>query len=123
MADDFSKSFFAMVANSEYWQDALLEQLESNAQEPAGHHIPTGTPNADLLGGLDEAQRETIIRRVNRITIKELAGILGDLRAFLSVKEASGERLKEYERTLKDIDIQTLALVAFIRWHKETHTA
>lgn len=65
---------------------------------------------ADIV---DDAQREKLIqtiKKVDSMTVGELAKAANLARIALTLKEIQGEKLTEQERTVKDIDIATLAL-------------
>lgn len=65
---------------------------------------------ADIV---DDAQREKLIQAVKKVdsmTVGELAKAASLARVALTLKEVQGEELTEQERTVKDIDIATLAL-------------
>lgn len=61
----------------------------------------------------DEAQRGKLlqaIRKADSMTIGELSRMAGYARVEINLKEAEGKELTEPERTIRDIDLTTLAI-------------
>ena len=61
----------------------------------------------------DEAEREKLLQAIktaDSITIGELSKMAGYARVGILLKEAEGKELTESERTIRDIDLTTLAI-------------
>lgn len=58
----------------------------------------------------------------NEMTLKQIALMQGELKPALEIAEIKGEELSEIEKTLKDVNIFTLAILLLIEWQKHiTH--
>lgn len=98
-------------------------ELQKELTESKGYSIPTrllckATGEVEdihiaLADIVDDAQREKLIQAVKKVdsmTVGELSKMLSYARVGLILKEVEGEELTEQERTLRDLDITTLAL-------------
>lgn len=122
MIDDFSKSLWELGENSPELQKAIAKSLTSGEY----YSIPTrqyceATGEVEdihtlaLVDAKTESQREAVVtnlKKIDNMTIKELAEVLSYVRVAYLVKEAEGKKVEEPEKTLRDIDITLLAFYA-----------
>lgn len=151
MNDEFNKTLWGLGEDSPELQRAIAKSMEAK-ESKRGYSIPTLTLNSvtEELEDIhvtaftdveDPEQRDRLvnaIKKVDSMTVGELARVIGYGRVALILKEAKGEELTEQEKTLRDIDITSLALTAvyapqkvighrkplpkeWIEKHRETH--
>ena len=127
MTDNFDAILWELGKDSPEAREAIIKTLSpSSSEEHKGYYIPTRRYLAltdsveDIHLGYtvleDPEQRERLahaIKKVDSMTVGQLAKRLGELRAYLIAKEVTGEELTPLEETLRDIDISYLALIAF----------
>lgn len=116
MTDDFNKMVWDIAGDSPALQQSLLRSMSKTS---AGYSIPTGDIHISVYTK-DEPPQKLIaaIQKADSLTVAQLGKILAELSAVLTVKEVTGEALRPYEQTLKDIDISALATFALVSWAK-----
>lgn len=130
MEDRFNKALWELGVDNPELQKAILKSIEGEDPKSGGYSIPTKNfiiehPADRLPTGQDihitafnkedPDQKQRYIEEIKKIdqcAIKEVAQHLAKWTAYLTLKEAEGQELTPIERTLKDIDITALALVA-----------
>ena len=124
MNNDFNKALWKLGEDRPELQKAIARTIVN----AGGYVIPTrklckATGEVeDIHIGIadieDEEHRGKLIqaiRKADSLTVRELAQLLSWERVDLCVREAKGETLTEEEKTLRDIDITTLALYAILK--------
>lgn len=119
MNDEFNTTLWKMASTSPDLQEALKRNFRT-----AGYSIPTRTyceatgevedihfSVADIEDDTQRAKFMDAIAEVDRLTVGDLAKMLGYVRVALLVKEAEGTELTAVEETLRDIDISLFALM------------
>lgn len=128
MIDKFDSLVWELGKDSPEARDAIIKSLSpAQEEEPAGYYIPTRRylPLTDSVEDIhlgytvieDPEQRERLaqaIKKVDSMTVGQLAKRLGELRAYLIAKEVTGGEVTPLDKTLRDIDISYLALIAFL---------
>lgn len=130
MEDRFSKALWELGQDNPDLQEAIAKSITGEKEK--GYSIPTKQfvyehPADQLPTGQDihttvftmedPKQREyTIedIKKIDQYTIKEVAQHLARWTSYLTLQEAEGRDLSPIERTLKDIDITSLAILAVL---------
>ena len=128
MIDSFSKALWELGVDNPDAQRAIADSITGNSKEETftGYSIPTrqyceATGEVEdihttaLIGVDDEEKREQIVKNIKKIdsmTIGELARTLNYVRVAYLVKEAEGKEVQPPEQTLRDIDITLLAFYA-----------
>ena len=115
MEDTFTAELFEMARNSPAIRQAIVNAMSKDK----GYSIPIGDITIDLYAREESPQRDFIekaLLRARSLTVKDLAQMLGELSAYLTIKEEAGEKLQPHEKTLKDIDIYGLALFILVMW-------
>ncbi len=116
MNDNFNKMLWKMAIDSPDLQQALRKSMST---EGGGYSIPTGDITVSVFAWEDSPQREKMIQAIQKareLRVKDLARILGELRAALTVKMVQGRKLDKAEKTLRNIDINALATWALVKW-------
>lgn len=116
MNDNFNKMLWKMAIDSPDLQQALRKSMST---EGGGYSIPTGNITVSVFAWEDSPQREKMIQAIQKareLRVKDLARILGELRAALTVKMVQGRELDKAEKTLRNIDINALATWALVKW-------
>lgn len=123
MNDNFTQTLWELGEDSPEVRKAIAQAINNEA----GYNIPTRRYSEvlDEVGDiheyyLDIAQTEEhrealaqLIKKVDNLTIGELARQLNYVRVAMLVKEVEeGKELTPVEKTLRDIDITMLALTA-----------
>lgn len=120
MNDNFNKALWDLGKDNPELREAIAHSLYKGGN---GYSIPTRQYcsvteevediHTHLLDIEDPEKREKLlqaIKKVDSMTIGQLAKLLNYARVAYLLKEARGEKLTEPEKTLKDIDITMLAL-------------
>ena len=133
MADDFDSKLWELAKNNPELQKAIIKNRST--EEVGYYSIPNGDLAEALFSGEsftgDKQQDEhwkKALQTARSLSVARLDQIQRELRAALIAKEAQGERLSPQEETLRDIDINALAVFAVAHWsaavkHKETSEA
>lgn len=130
MNDNFNKTFWEMAHTSPDIQQAILKCLYTQSDSAPKNTGRTSSSNAgyysiptidkELIKKLDSIEKSSpnkvvivsCMDEVRNTTIGDLEQMLDELRPTL----ASRESLSPHEKTLRDIDIVTLALFAIVNW-------
>ena len=129
MNDDFTKMILELARDRQDIQNALIKSADISKQ---GYSIPTVHYSKALdevtdihYGHIDydltEAQREQLIKNIKKIdsmTVGQLAKMCNYARIALRLKEAEGQELTDPERTIRDIDVTMLALTIATHYPK-----
>jgi hypothetical protein len=124
MTDEFNRQIWELAKTSPDLQEALLNgKLKGKEREP--YWLPK-TDLRDAVFNLDEEARDKWLqvmkKAYNEMTLKQIALMQGELKPALEIAEIKGEELSEIEKTLKDVNIFTLAILLLIEWQKHiTH--
>lgn len=112
MNDDFNRQLWELASNAPDLQQAMLKAS-------AGYTIPTGNVLEELAdpsypvpfpSQRDRDAMAKIVRNAMRLPVSELSEMLDGVRSALILKEERGETLNRMEKTLKDLDLNRLAL-------------
>ena len=127
MNDNFNSILWELGKDSPELQEAIAHSMKT-PPELRGYSIPTRT-YCEATGEVedihitaftdieDPAKRDIAtrnIKRVDSMTVGELARTLNYCRAHLIAKEVKGQELTEPEKTIRDIDITALAVIAVL---------
>lgn len=119
--DKFSKELWKLGEDSPELQQMIANMLSNTS---GGYSIPTGDYLTRYINMDDKtAERFTkITGRLADITLRDLYKMQAELSTYYTLEEVQGRELEPYEKTLRDIDLVTLALVLFVKWKKNiTH--
>lgn len=109
MIKDFNEAFFKLAQDSPELQDSILTALTDK------YTITTGNMIEDIINAVepDEVEElEAFIKKVENLTVAQLAKIITDVSNALTVAKSKGVDLNPLLVTLKDIDVTALAVFA-----------
>ena len=122
MNDTFNKLLWDLGRDTPEVQEAIAHSMSTASK---GYSIPTrqyckATGEVEdihtaLIDIEEEETREKLtqaIKKIDSMTVGELAKMLNFSRVALLLKEAEGHELTEPEKTIRDIDISLFALVS-----------
>lgn len=129
MLDSFSKALWELGADNPDAQKAIADTLAGNPKQEEsfkGYSIPTRVYceatgevediHTTAFTNIEEEERRekiiTALKKVDSMTVGELARLLNEIRIAYLVKEAEGKEVQPPEQTLRDIDITLLAFYA-----------
>ena len=118
MQESFDKKLWEVVADSPELQQTIIESLKTPNR---GYSIPTGDIVVSVFGIEDQDKLKRAVKALNKardLKVSELSKILAELSTYYTFKQAEGKELDNYEKTLKDLDIDALAVTALLRWIK-----
>ena len=118
MQESFDKKLWEVIADSPELQQTITESIRTPNQ---GYSIPTGDIIVSVFGIEDQEKLKRAVKALNKardLKVSELSKILAELSTYYTIKQAEGKELDNYEKTLRDLDIDALAVTALLRWAK-----
>lgn len=104
MIDDFRKKIWDLAKDNPTMQEALMKRIMENNR----YTIPIG----DITEAHNSASWYRLLDGLSSLQVKDIDGIIRQIRPALVAKEQRGEHLSDIERTLRDIDILGLTFTA-----------
>ena len=112
------KSIWDLGADNPAIQESIIKALST----ASGYYsIPTGDIVTSIFSKDDSPLKDKMVQALDiarNMKVKDLAHIMVELRPALIIKEIEGAELAEYEKTLRDIDIASIAVFSLVKWLK-----
>ena len=117
------KSIWELGADNPAIQEAIIKTM-SNA---SGYYsIPTGDITVSAFRGEDSPFRDSVIQALKvamDMKLRDISKMLEVVRHSIILKEVQDKPLAEYEKTLRDIDIVSLAVFTLLKYVASTQGA
>lgn len=106
---------------------AIQQSIIKAMSKASGYYsIPTGDITTSVFSGEDSPLKDKMIQALSiamDMKLKDIATMLNVVRHSIILKEVQEKPLAEYEQTLKDIDIVSLAVFTLIKYVASTQGA